>query len=293
MRSKIFFFAILISQLTFGQNWCGEGANWKYNYMSGFGTEGYTEISYVGDTTIEGQLSNKLSKHLVAYDLVSLQDVYSDYGYEYTYEENGIVYLWYNNHWDTLYNFQAEVGDSWRMAKQPLLTQDSNSVLTVVAKGIKNINSIDLNYLVVDFNGTWYTDTIVEKIGFIGSYMLPYDGYNGGLDVNEGGAFRCFEDDQFSTYKPHFSGECDFTVGITELDQEKPFSIFPNPVSTTLNIDDETFLKGDFKIFDEIGSLKMTGKLSKCIDVSKLGIGLHIISIEVDNTIKSYRFVKN
>lgn len=293
MRSKIFFISILISQLTFGQNWCDEGANWKYNYMSGFGTEGYTEISYVGDTLIEGQLSKKLNKQRIAYDLVALQDVYSDYGYEYTYEESGIVYLWYNNHWDTLYNFQAEVGDSWRMAKQPLLTQDSNSVLNVVAKGIKNINGIDLNYLVVDFNGTWYTDTIVEKIGFIGSYMFPYDGYDGGLDVNEGGAFRCYEDDQFSTYKPYFSGECDYTVGISELDQEKIFSIFPNPVSTTLNIIGESFFDCDYKIYNEIGSLKMCGKISNSIDISSLGNGLHIISIDNNSKIKNFRFLKN
>jgi len=293
MKAKLFFFTILISQLIFGQTWCDEGANWKYRYMSGFGTEGYTEISYIGDTLIEGQLSNKLSKQLVAFDLVALEDVNYDYGYEYTYEENGVVYLWFNNHWDTLYNFQAEIGDSWRMAKQPLLTNDSNSVLNVVAKGMKNINGIDLKYLVVDFDGTWNKDTIVEKVGFIGSYMFPYDGYNGGLDVHEGGAFRCYEDDQFSTYKPYFSGECDFTVSISELDKENMLNIYPNPVSTTLNLKEEIFQNADYKIFNEKGGLMMNGKLSNTIDVSNLSHGLYIITIEIDYNIKSYSFVKN
>jgi hypothetical protein len=143
-------------------------------------SNGYGDIAYSGDTLIDGQVTKKLTKtfHGLGWGM----DVTSySIGTEYTYEANGVVYLRYQNQWDTLYNFNAQVGDSWRMAKQPFANVASqNSRLKVIATGTKLINSSTLKYVKVEFvdpqmNPLGFADTIVENIGFIGSYLLPYD----------------------------------------------------------------------------------------------------------------------
>lgn len=241
MKTLLTLFLFFISLQSMGQTWCDAGANWKYTY-TGFGPQGYTEIKYVGDTVIAGQQAQKLNKHIYAYDYLFSQYVDFDWGNEFTYENNGVVYLHYDNQWDTLYNFNANVGDSWRMAKQPMADAcDSNSTLNVVATGSKMINSLSLNYLVVEFNygGSMWSglrDTIVEKIGFMGGYMLPYDDCNAALDVNEGGEFRCYEDNNFATFQPHYTGLCDFIVGMDDLTADAPYQLVPNPAHTFIEL---------------------------------------------------------
>ena len=277
---------LLTSFVGNSQTWCAPGANWKYSYMNGFGTEGYTQILYYGDTVINGQLSHILNKHIYAFNYQNSQDVDFDAGKEYTFETNGIVYLWDNTNWDTLYNFNANVGESWRMPKQPFTNAcDSNSMLTVTATGTKMINSQTLNYLVVDFsfpNG--FSDTIVEKIGFINSYLLPYDACNGALDANEGGPFRCYQDDNFSTYKPHFAESCDFILGLYTIDLESNIQLFPNPASETLTISlPENASTTECILFDNAGKEMKRFRVSggeNLVDISGLENGIYLIQID-------------
>lgn len=287
----------LVSFIATSQSWCDIGANWRYSYMNGFGTEGYTKIQYIGDTTISGQPAKILDKHIYAYDYVLSQSVDFDLGQEYTYENSGVVYRWYNNSWDTLYNFNATIGESWRMAKQPMTNAcDSNGVLSVTATGTKIINSITLNYLVVEFNyggsmSTGITDTIVQKIGFIGGYMLPYDGCDGALDVNEGGAFRCYEDNNFTSYKPHYAGICDFIVGLDKIDSESYFQIVPNPASTKIeligldnyNVISIQDLRGKSWAFIQDGST---------ININDLPNGIYVLSVRNEHRVQHERFIK-
>jgi hypothetical protein len=298
MKKTITLSFILSCFTLLGQSWGDLGANWKYSYMSGFGTEGYVEISYVGDTLINTQLSQKLSKNLYAYDFVSNQPVNIFLGLECTYENNGVVFVRYNNDWDTLYNFNAIVGESWRMAKQPFTNAcDLNSTLTVVAIGTTTINTIALNYKVVEFNyggsmPTGLTDTIIQKIGFIGSYMFPYDNCDGSLDMNEGGPFRCYTDNLFATYQPHYIGACDY-VSIDEILDKIKVEIFPNPSSDLLQLKgDMNLKKAFFEINNLAGQQQLSGIIEDGIDISNLPQGLYIISVFYDKGKSNLRFVK-
>ena len=294
MKTLLLPILFLTSFAVNSQTWCDPGANWKYSFFN-FGSEGYTEIQYVGDTVINGQSAHILDKHLHAYNhWIGQSEVY-DLGMEYTYENNGVVYLWYENNWDTLYNFNASVGESWRMAKQPHLNFcDSNSLLTVTAVGTKFINSISLNYLVLDFSvpfGFTFSDTIVEKIGFIGSYMLPYDMCDGALDVNEGGVFRCYEDDNFTTYKPHYSGQCDFVVGIEENVLNTTLKIVPNPASNQIEIIGELASNTQFVLVDSFGKNWTVNRTNGILDVSNLASGVYHLSIIQNASISHHKFV--
>jgi hypothetical protein len=48
------------------------------------------------------------------------------------------------------------------------------------------------------------------------------------FDGNEGGPFRCYSDNNFSTYKPFYANDCEFLVGLEE-NQMHELAIFPNP----------------------------------------------------------------
>lgn len=293
MKTLIILIFSVISLTLFSQSWCDAGANWKYSYVN-IGAAGYTEVNYIGDTLIDGQSAQKLDKHLYAYDYIFSQNVDFNLGMEYTYENNGVVYLRYENDWDTLYNFNATIGESWRMAKQPLTNAcDSNSILTVTATGTKTINSISLNYLVVDFSYPFgYSDTIIEKIGFTGSYLLPYDACDGALDGNEGGEFRCYQDNNFTTYKPHYSGNCDFVVGIEEDALHSSLYITPNPTLSEINVVGDLSLNSDFIIKDFQGKNWQVNRFENRIDVSNLTNGTYILYVQNSKGLSHHKFVK-
>jgi hypothetical protein len=282
MRLLVLF--LLCSGLSFAQNWAPNGAQWHYSYYGFF--PGYVDIAYSGDTLIDGQVLKKLTKtfHGLGWGM----DVTSyNIGTEYTYEANGVVYLRYQNQWDTLYNFSAQVGDSWRMAKLPFANvAPQNSRLKVLGTGIKVINSNTLKYVKVEFvdpqmNPLGFEDTIVENIGFIGSYFLPYDMFDGAVDGNEGGPFRCYSDNNFALYKPNYLEVCDYIMGTTELEGSASFQVYPNPVSDQINIP-ETLIQeyNHYRILSSEGKFIQEGQTTATIDVANLPAGNYTLLIE-------------
>lgn len=239
MKSTTLFLALFFSSLSFAQNWAPAGAKWHYTYI-GFSI-GYVEIANVGDTVISGQTCQKLQKTFngLQFGVTPMNFVFDT---TYTYESNGVVYVLEQNQWKTLYNFNAVVGEHWPMAPMPEFGGcTENSQLKVLATGTKVINSQTLKYLVVDFcnpdlTSQGFQDTIIEKIGFTGSYMLPFDMCTMAFDGNEGGPFRCYSDNNFATYKPFYDNECDYLVGVDE-NQILELSIFPNPSSGKFTIE--------------------------------------------------------
>jgi len=108
MKTPLFILFLLFSVSFHAQNWSPSGANWKYSYEGFF--PGYVDILYSGDTLIDGQSAKILSKIFAGMDW-SMTVVTNFIGNEYTYENNGVILLRYQNQWDTLYNFNAQVGE--------------------------------------------------------------------------------------------------------------------------------------------------------------------------------------
>ncbi len=249
MKSTILFFALFFSSLYFAQNWAPSGAKWHYTYIGFF--PGYVEISNVGDTIIAGQTCQQLQKTFNGLGATNIFDT------SYTYENNGVVYVLEQNQWKILYNFNAAVGEFWPMAPMPDFGGCTvNSQLKVLATGTKTINAQTLKYVVVDFcnpdlTSQGFQDTIIEKIGFTGSYMLPSDFCTIQFDGNEGGPFRCYSDDNFSTYKPFYANDCEYLVGVEE-NQMLELAIFPNPSAGQLYIESELPLE-NIQLTDAIG----------------------------------------
>jgi hypothetical protein len=284
MRLLLFF--LLFSGFSFGQNWAPNGAQWHYSYVGFF--PGYVDIAYTSDTIIDGQAAKKLTKtyHGLGWGM----GIYSsEIGAEYTYEANGVVYLRYQNHWDTLYNFSAQVGDSWRMAKQPLIDNiiPPNSRMKVLSTGTITINNEARNYFVIDkcdsnnMSFGFSQDTLIENIGFMRDYMLPYDQFDGAIDANEGGPLRCYAHNNFATYQPLFTEVCDYIMGTNELNASASFQIYPNPVSDQINI--PAAYATEFKaysIYSTDGKLVQSGQTSEQIAVAKLPVGNYTLVIQ-------------
>lgn len=254
MKSTLLFFTLFFSSLSFAQNWAPAGAKWHYTYI-GF-SSGYVEIANVGDTIIAGQTCQKLQKTFNGLQFGVTPTSYI-FDTSYTYENNGVVYVLEQNQWKTLYNFNATIGEHWPMAPLPEFGGcTENSQLKVLATGTKVINAQTLKYLVVDFcnpdlTSQGFQDTIIEKIGFTGSYMLPFDMCTMAFDGNEGGPFRCYSDDNFSTYKPFYANDCEYLVGVEENQMHK-LAIYPNPSAGQLYIESELPLE-NIQLTDAIG----------------------------------------
>ena len=283
MRLLLLF--LLCSGLSFAQNWAPNGAQWHYSYYGFF--PGYVDITYTADTIIDGQASKELTKtyHGLGWDQ-SITSV--TFGYEYTYEANGVVYLRYQNQWDTLYNFNAQVGQSWRMAKQPFTNvATQNSRIKILATGNLIINNETRKYLVADkcdsnnISMGWFNDTLIENIGFLHDYLLPYDQFDGAVDGNEGGPFRCYSDNNFAIYKPNYLEVCDYIMGTTELEGSASFQVYPNPVSDQINIPESLIQQyNHFSILSNDGKVIQEGQTTATLDVANLPAGNYTLLIE-------------
>jgi hypothetical protein len=258
MKTTLFFFAVLFNAATYAQSWAPAGAKWHYSYI-GFAS-GYVEIANVGDTVIAGQTCQKLQKTFngLQFGVTPMNYVFDT---TYTYENNGVVYVLEQNQWKTLYDFNAVVGAHWPMAPYPEFGGcTANSQLKVTATGTKVINAETLKYMVVDFcnpdlTSQGFQDTILEKIGFTGSYMFPFDVCTMAFDGNEGGPFRCYSDNNFSTYKPFYDEACDFIVGMEELADALQIELAPNPSNGVFEIKTENQEPLDILVYNQAGEL--------------------------------------
>lgn len=294
MKTTLTVFIFFIVSSVFSQSWCDPGANWKYDQMS-FGVEGYLEIQYTGDTIIDGQTSNILDKHSYVYDFISSEFEDYDMGKEYTYESSNVVYIRSNNTWDTLYNFDAGIGDSWKMPKRPLSTScNSTNIFTVTSTGNTSINGLSLKYLVLEFSTpSGYIDTIIEKIGFTGSYLYPIDYCDSVTEASEGGPFRCYYDGDFSLYKPNSSEVCDFIVGLDENNLSESIKIVPNPTHENFQVTGVSNIKARYTITDSSGKEWSVDKLGDEIQINSLKSGMYILNIYYENGVIHKRFIKH
>ena len=93
------------------------------------------------------------------------------------------------------------------------------------------------------------------------------------------------------------NGTRDLSTGIGEIVFDDQLSVFPNPVSTVLNLDthDITCRPCQVKIYDIRGVLKLEKayKTNESIDLSILTSGLHFLTLQDDIKIRGVQFVKH
>ena len=204
----LFFF---FTTLAAAQNWGTDGARWWYDYSNN-AYIGYTEISVNGDTVLDNRNVKIFQKTTNYYHQVLGEYSVFERSAAYMYEKEGIVYLWQEGNFDTLYNFNASVGETWSIKGSFDFTVNAK----VLDKGVRMVNNQALKWSEVEYrvDKAGYeryvlSDTIVEKIGNLHSYMFPWDYFAGQTDGNEGGFLRCYYDNKLNIYhNPFYNQAC-------------------------------------------------------------------------------------
>jgi hypothetical protein len=283
---KIIFTLTLIFNLTilFAQTWAPTGATWHYSFMQMF-SYGYVKIVSITDTTILGNDCKILQKTQFGYSSPGVYDTVN-LGKEFTYLDtnSNIVYRYFNNKFDTLYNFNALIGDKWTV--HGIHGTSDSGIVVVDSIGYRVINSDSLKSIFVStISGScigWYSSEIVERIGCIAEYMFP-NYVSCIVDLGEGGALRCYTDNNFPVYTTGEASYCDFITSIDSYLILKDFiEVYPNPAidRVTINYAKRQDLK--IQVYNMIGECVLqsflTGNTNN-IDIRTLEKGMYLIKL--------------
>ncbi len=307
MKKKIFML-ILIIQTMFcsAQIWSNPGAEWHYGYVN-YGppvSHGYLKLKYVNDSLI-GSVTYKKLKVTPYYAYTS--GMFTNYSI--LLNENSKLITLFTGNIDTLFNFNATIGDKWLRVRIGSSTSDiTRRYVTVIDTGHVIINSMSLKKLVLSYQHggyatatvTNYLDTVYEKIGSVKQFLNPAEIETTPLICDVSGYkvfanFRCYSDNTFSLYQYSSALNCTSVVGIEE--NKFPIyniSLFPNPTNSTLNILDEQndFKNSTIEIKNNFGQTVMLIPFSTNIDLSNLVSGMYYLSIQGISAYKPIKVIK-
>lgn len=309
MKKKLLILIFILPLIAVGQNWSPTGATWYYGFSAIWTTEGYYKIEYVGDTTINSIQCKKLLKTFYSHDLAFQTMDTIAIGTEYTYADNDKVYIYKHNQFYTLYNFSAQVGDTWTVPEIKHYSGcDTIGVVRVDSIGTMTINSQTLRYICVSITDTaqkWgYDSKIVEIVGPIKSFH-PYNTYDYlfpvkfdfcGMNVDElieGGNFRCYSDNSFN-YSSNITPTCDYLTSVNSLNKNlSSVNIFPNPSNGSFTVGFDQSIK-KIQLTDLLGNIifyKQTNNQIK-FNIDNLQGGTYILTlIDKDNRTTSRKII--
>lgn len=188
------------------------------------------------------------SKYAVTYDQSGVSVLYSDEVLDtnYTYTSGDTVYHWEGGQFRMLFDFGAQVGDTWMISTDGAFTGingcSDSSYVVVTGAGMEMINGIDYRFIeLAPVNGS--------SLGLFGRYNERYGG--GSFLFPTGNVcdsniiveyplfgFRCFSDDSLSVGT---NIDCEYEkehLGIDVIDNNT-LSVFPNPVKDILHVTSE------------------------------------------------------
>lgn len=294
MVKRICLFSILfsISTFSFSQTWIDSGAEWHYLY-NGFMDAGFYKVNYVGDTTIDGKICQKLEQSKYRFST----DQYNQWYYlgvdtlnpEFTYLSGDTVFRYKNNRFNILYNFGAQPGDTWDLGIDTNQWLCSQSVIEVDSISSIVRNGITLRCLFVsphENSSEYFWGWINEKFGATWGYLFPMenncDPYLA-VEFDQIG-FSCYKDDSFPLIN-YTNVDCEYfweLVNIPALTIDK-ITISPNPIidKFTVNISGSSTIE-NIRIFNLQGELKGDYN-NPVININDFQSGLYILEIKLSD----------
>ncbi len=284
---------LLFSILTQAQNWCAPGAEWHFRAHTTWPSikyqDGYIRVASEGTVIALGQTCDSLTATFygVRFSMLSPSVVINNYFSLVTYESNHVVYA-YNtstNSFDTLFNFNAAIGDEWLNYREGTNCFMPRSKFIVTDTGHVIINGQNLKTL---------NNGIVERIGSLGS-MIPYN--DCWVDASDMGFLVCYSDNNFPLYKkPGYNLPCNFTtVGKDEFTLEGlELNVFPNPASDNIKIEfsGENALEQFYvQVYDLLGKEVLSGTTYSGGSLNLLDVksGLYTLNLVSDGQVLARR----
>ena len=307
MKKKIIT-SLFIIQTLFGsaQIWSNPGAEWHYGYVN-YGppvSHGYLKLNYVNDSLI-GSVTYKKIKVTPYYAYTF--GMFTNYSI--LLNENSKLITLFTGNIDTLFNFNANIGDKWLRVRIGSTSSDiTRRYVTVIDTGHVIINSMSLKKLVLSYQHggyatatvTNYLDTIYEKIGSVKQFLNPAEIETTPMIPDVSGNkvfanFRCYSDNTFALYQYSSALNCTAVVGIEENKLSiNNISVFPNPTTTVLNIIDKyhQFNNATMEIKNYLGQIILTTPFSSQINLSNLSEGMYFLTLKDEFNFNTIKIIK-
>jgi hypothetical protein len=256
---------------------------------------GVTELRFTNTVTINNTVCCEIAKTFTGVTGDPGNPVTTfNYPSLYTYENNKVYYIYNSssNSFDTLCNFNANIGDKWGICFTVWCSNKPTS--TVVDTGHVVINNQYLKKIVVSYSNARY-DTIIEKIGGFNRYLGSYYKCNG--DLPEVPDFICYQDNNFPLFMKSKVYTCSYDVGLNEFEDEYTFRIFPNPIT------DEFIIKSSLNIvLNKVTMVNAQGQkileyvdfpTNKKILINSYAKGIYLVSLEYKNRKQIFKIIKD
>ncbi len=183
---------------------------------------------------------------------------------------------------DTLYNFIAVIGDIWHID----LPGFKDAVrCEVIDEGSMLIDGFRAKTWTVEYSADYigfpvkYTDIVVEGLGNLREFILPWDYFEGQLDGQRGGTLRCFKNEEVSYQRPNIEECIPLTLPAKSFSLEE-IKICPNPVGSLLHLPDQFEAGRSFRIFSLTGQVMQGMVGSGKVDVNGLLPGIYFLTVQ-------------
>lgn len=295
---------ILLSMVEYAQNNdLIQNAKWHISSnSSGIGCYSHRDFNqyFKGDTIINGNQYYKLYEVGIHNDMpIGQPGTCPNSQYAYTQNTNTLVryhqkklLIWSPSaqHDLVFLDYNLKMGDTI------MNVEFSKPYGATLKLPITNIDSVLVNGSYLKrfyYAGAMSTKYIIEKIGSIQGFVLPYS-----YDFESGSSLNCYSENSSVLYnEPSSSVSCDITLGLKEiqLNSESVF-VFPNPTANEFNV--------SFNYDVELIKLSVKNYIGQCVlkidqpknnlnyDISSLKCGIYFLEIETDKGTVVKKIVK-
>lgn len=307
MKNLLFLFLLFSLQYSFAQVWVDQGAVWHYDF-TGFYDGGFVKLEYNQDTLIDGVTCQKIEYTRSSFtynqnsELIFLGESSGLSGI--TYVSGDTVFYRKGEHFFVLYNFGAEVGDSWVIDTTTYnlspMCGDTSSV-EVVETGNIQLNGVDYRTITLettDDSPYFLEGTFVERFGAVNNSMSGHMLFPRQNDCDPNViyeyyvfTFKCFQDNSFPLYIPS-AGSCEYAIGLDENNYSNGFSVslYPNPVENELTISSSSLENLNevliLNVLGEVVEKYAVSSTEKSFDVSHLDNGIYFICLDDGKRLK-------
>lgn len=306
MLLKKYLLIIFLLVLYFTSNsqvWVKPGAVWHYDF-SNISYGGFEKYCYVKDTIIENHNCQKITSEVYTFCQNQFHEIFlyshNYYPSQFTYVSGDTVFYLNNGQFFVMYNFGANIGDSWIVSTvnpfSPMLNCDDTSRVLVLDTGKIKLNGVKYRFIKLQptsNSAIGLVGTYVERFGNINTnlgafqYLFPShyqcDSNNAIVEWNIT-HFKCFEDSEFSLYNPS-SQDCEYYLtylGI-QSSKDKKVECYPCPTKDKLNLNMPESVYEVIEIYNIQASMLRqiaVDKDLKNIDISDLNNGIYFLNFK-------------
>ena len=290
---------LLVSNFVHAQSFGSQNAQWVYDYNR-MGGPGVTKFKIDRDTTVNGVTYKRMEKvaireksngEIVHYPRIPF----------YLRQDNGIVlYTGDFTFEDTLFNFDAGIGDSWTLPSRRNNDDDFFLKYSVVDTFQVNFNGVPVLSQAIEIvnssSPTIFKDTLIKDIGSRNQLIVFFDWPPPGIEGGDRGVLRCYSNDELGVvdfvpfhesgpYSFNLSGfeyDCDALTSVADTQTSLSFSVYPNPTKEFLTIASSEQRIKQIAIYNLSGVLVNSYELDHTqykLDVSHLPAGVYFVQI--------------